>query len=68
MIVFKAGLVLLIIGILLLLISLAIKGSNKLHGYCIVGSVYDICLATFLIFFGYILGMITGAIPVIKVL
>ena len=68
MIVFKAGLVLLIIGILLLLISLAIKGSNKLYGYCIVGSVYAICLATFMIFFGYILGMITGAIPVIKVL
>ena len=68
MIVFKAGLVLLIIGILLLLISLDIKGSNKLYGYCIVGSVYAICLATFLIFFGYILGMITGAIPVIKVL
>lgn len=68
MIVFKAGLVLLIIGILLFLISLAIKGSNKLYGYCIVGSVYAICLATFLIFFGYILGMITGAIPVIKIL
>lgn len=68
MIVFKAGLVLLIIGILLCLISLAIKGSNKLYGYCIVGSVYAICLATFLIFFGYILGMITGAIPVVKII
>lgn len=68
MIVFKAGLALLIIGILLLLISLAIKGSNKLYGYFIVGSVYAICLATFLIFFGYILGMITGAIPVVKIL
>ena len=68
MIVFKAGLVLLIIGILLFLISLAIKGSSKLYVYCTVGSVYAICLATFLIFFGYILGMITGAIPVIKVL
>lgn len=68
MIVFKAGLVLLLIGILLFLISLAVKGSTKLCRYCIVGSVYAICLATFLISFGYILGMITGAIPVVKVL
>lgn len=68
MIVFKAGLVLLIIGILLLLISLAIKGSNKLYRYCIVGSVYAICLATFLIFFCYILGTITGTIPVVNIL
>lgn len=68
MIVFKAGLVLLLIGILLFLISLAVKGNNKLCGYCIAGSVYAICLATFLISFGYILGMITGMAPVIKVL
>ena len=68
MIVFKAGLALLLIGVLLLLISLAIKGSNKLYGYCIVGSVYAIFLATFLMFFGYILGIITGAIPVVKIL
>ncbi len=68
MIVFKAGLVLLIIGILLFLISLAVKGGTKLYRYCIVGSVYAICIATFLISFGYILGMITGAIPVVKVL
>ena len=68
MIVFKAGLVLLIIGILLFLISLVVKRGTKLSGYCIVGSVYAICLATFLISIGYILGMITGAIPVVKVL
>lgn len=68
MIVFKAGLILLLIGILLFLVALAIKGSSKLYGYCIVGSVYAICLATFLIFFGYILGMITGAIHVVKIL
>ena len=68
MIVFKAGLVLLIIGILLLLISFAINGSSKLYGYCIVGSVYAICLAIFMMFFGYIFGIITGAIPVVKIL
>ena len=68
MIVFKAGLALLLIGILLFFISLSIKASNKWYGYFIVGSIYATCLATFLIFFGYILGMITGSIPVIKVL
>lgn len=68
MVVFKAGLVLLLIGILLFLISLAVKGGTKLCRYCIVGSIYSICIATFLISFGYILGMITGAIPVVKVL
>lgn len=68
MVVFKAGLVLLLVGILLFLISLAVKGGTKLCRYCIVGSIYSICIATFLISFGYILGMITGAIPVVKVL
>ena len=68
MIVFKAGLILLLIGILLFLISLFIKGSNKLYGYCIVGSVYTICLAIFMMFVGYSLGMINGAIPVVKIL
>ena len=68
MIIFKAGLVLLIIGILLSLIAIAVKGCTKLSRYCIVGSVYAIHIATFLIFFGYIFGMITGAIPVVKVL
>ncbi len=68
MIVFKAGLVLLLIGILLFLIALVIGGSNKLYGYCIFGFTYAIGLAVLLMSFGYILGMITGAIPVIKVL
>lgn len=68
MIVFKAGLVLLLIGILLFLIALVIGGSNKLYGYCIFGFTHAIGLAIFLMFFGYILGMITGAIPVIKIL
>lgn len=67
MIVFKAGLVLLLIGILLFLVALAAK-NKKLCEYCITGFVYAICLAIFLMFFGYILGMITGAIPVVKVL
>lgn len=67
MIVFKAGLALLLIGILLYLVALAAK-NKKLREYCITGFVYAKYLATFLIFFGYILGMITGAIPVIKVL
>lgn len=68
MIVFKAGLVLLLIGILLFLIALVIGGSNKLYGYCIFGFINAIGLAVFLMSIGYILGMITGAIPVIKVL
>lgn len=67
MIVFKAGLVLLIIGILLLLVALASK-NKKLCEYCITGFAYAICLAIFMMFFGYILGMITGAIPVVKIL
>lgn len=67
MIVFKAGLVLLLIGILLFFVSLVIK-SGKLCGYCMVVSCYAVYLAIFLMFLGYILGMITGAIPVIKVL
>lgn len=68
MIVFKAGLALLLIGILLFLIALVIGGSNKLYGYCIFGFTHAIGLAVFLMSIGYILGMITGAIPVIKVL
>lgn len=67
MIVFKAGLALLLIGILLYLVALAAK-NKKLCEYCITGFAYAICLAIFMMFFGYILGMITGAIPVIKVL
>lgn len=54
MIVFKAGLVLLIIGILLFLIALATK-NKKLCVYCIAGFVYAICLAIFMMLFGYIL-------------
>lgn len=45
MIVFKAGLVLLLIGILLFLIALVIGGSNKLYGYCIFGFTHVIGLA-----------------------
>lgn len=67
MIVFKAGLVLLLIGILMFFVSLVIK-NGKLCGYCMVVSCYAVYLAIFLMFLGYILGMITGAIPVIKVL
>ena len=67
MIVFKAGLVLLIIGILLFLIYLAVK-NKKLCEYCITGFAYAICLAIFMMFFGYIFGIITGAIPVVKIL
>lgn len=67
MIVFKAGLILLLIGILLFLVALASK-NKKLCEYCITGFAYAICLAIFMMFFGYILGMITGSIPVIKVL
>lgn len=67
MIVFKAGLALLLIGIMLYLVALAAK-NKKLCEYCITGFAYAICLTIFMMFFGYILGMITGAIPVIKVL
>lgn len=67
MIVFKAGLVLIIIGILLYFVALAAK-NKKLREYCITGFVYAKYLAIFMMFFGYILGIITGAIPVIKVL
>lgn len=67
MIVFKAGLILLLIGILLFLVALASK-NKKLCEYCITGFAYAKYLAIFMMFFGYILGMITGAIPVIKVL
>lgn len=67
MIVFKAGLVLLIIGILLYLVALAAK-NKKLREYCITGFVYAKYLAIFMMFFGYILGIITGAIPVVNVL
>ena len=67
MIVFKAGLVLLIIGILLFLVALAAK-NKKLCEYCITGFAYAIFLAIFMMFFGYIFGMITGAIPVVKIL
>ena len=67
MIVFKAGFVLLLIGILLFFVSLVIK-NVKLCEYCMVVSLYAVYLAVFLMFLGYILGMITGAIPVIKVL
>ena len=67
MIVFKAGLALLLIGILLFLVALATK-NKKLCEYCITGFAYDIFLAIFMMFFCYILGMITGAIPVVKIL
>ena len=67
MIVFKAGLALLLIGILLYLVALAAK-NKKLCEYCIIGFAYAICLAIFMMFFGYIFGMITGAIPVVKIL
>ena len=67
MIVFKAGLALLLIGILLYLVALAVK-NKKLCEYCITGFAYAICLAIFMMFFGYILGIITGAIPVVKIL
>ena len=68
MIVFKAGLVLLIIRILLLLIVILIKESNV--------SVYATRVAVIMMFLGYIigmtigniLGMITGAIPVVNIL
>lgn len=68
MIVFKAGLILLLIGILLFLVAITIGENNKLYAHCIIGFVYAICISTFLISFGYIYGMITGTIPVIKVL
>lgn len=67
MIVFKAGLILLLIGILLYLVALASK-NKKLREYCITGFVYAKYLAIFMMFFGYILGIITCAIPAIKVL
>ena len=67
MIVFKAGLILLLIGILLFLEANVTK-NKKLRKYCITGFVYAKYLAIFMMLFGYILGMITGAIPVIKVL
>ena len=50
MIVFKAGLALLLIGVLLFFfVSLAAK-NKKLCEYYITGFAYAICLATFLIF------------------
>lgn len=67
MIVFKSGLALLLIGVLLYLVALAAK-NKKLCEYCITGFAYAICLAIFMMFLGYILGMITGAIPVVKIL
>ena len=68
MIVFKAGLVLFLIAIVLFIIAMFLKPEHKLYAYFIIGFIYAMGIAVLLMFFGYIIGMISGAIPVIKVL
>lgn len=68
MIVLKAGLVMFLLAISLFIIAMLLKPEHKLYAYFIVGFVYAMGIAGLLMFFGYIIGMISGAIPVIKVL
>lgn len=68
MIVLKAGLVMLLLAFALFIITMIMNPERKLYAYFIVGSIYAMGIAVLLLFFGYIIGMITGGIPVIKVL
>ena len=68
MIVLKAGLVMLLLAFALFFIAMYLDPTRNLCAYFTVGSIYAMGIAVLLMFFGYIIGMITGSIPVIKVL